>query len=56
MVRADLMSLNRHFMEHGQPHAVAGFNSQVRKNQDKKLEKHLRENNRLKDIIKQNEV
>jgi len=25
-VRADLMSLNRHFMEHGQPHALADFN------------------------------
>jgi hypothetical protein len=25
-VRADLMSLNRHFKEHGQPHACADFN------------------------------
>ncbi len=24
--QADLMSLNRHFMEHGQPHAWADFN------------------------------
>ncbi len=26
-VRAELMSLNRHFIKHGQSHAVAGFNS-----------------------------
>ncbi len=28
-VRADLISLKRHFMEDGQPHAVAGFNSLI---------------------------